>query len=92
MERLAGIVLCVCFALTACRREQRDLRASSGDRVLTETAARESDLQPGGALPPKQVSNPYNGNANAITEGQRLFTWYNCSGCHANGGEESGHR
>jgi cytochrome c oxidase cbb3-type subunit 3 len=33
-----------------------------------------------------EVSNPYSGNAYAISEGQRLFNWYNCSGCHANGG------
>jgi cytochrome c oxidase cbb3-type subunit 3 len=30
--------------------------------------------------------NPYEGNAAGIAEGQRLFSWYNCSGCHANGG------
>ena len=30
--------------------------------------------------------NPYEGNAYAAAEGQRLYDWYNCSGCHANGG------
>jgi cytochrome c oxidase cbb3-type subunit III len=24
--------------------------------------------------------------AKAISDGKQLFTWYNCSGCHANGG------
>lgn len=28
-------------------------------------------------------ANPYEGDENAIREGQRLYDWYNCSGCHA---------
>ncbi|HYD50578.1 MAG TPA: cytochrome c [Terriglobales bacterium] len=32
------------------------------------------------------LENPYEHNAWALSEGQRLFRWYNCSGCHANGG------
>lgn len=27
--------------------------------------------------------NPYQGDQAAIQDGQRLFDWYNCSGCHA---------
>jgi cytochrome c oxidase cbb3-type subunit 3 len=49
-------------------------------------AARESQLQPGGAQTQPHPANPYEGNAFAISEGQRLFSWYNCTGCHANGG------
>ena len=30
--------------------------------------------------------DPYRDNAYGISEGKRLFTQYNCSGCHANGG------
>ena len=30
--------------------------------------------------------DPYRDNAFAISEGKRLFTAYNCTGCHANGG------
>ena len=77
----------LCFlALTACNREQRDLRPSPSRLAVFNDAARESDLQPGGAKPEPVVANPYEGNAYAISEGQRLFNWYNCSGCHANGG------
>ena len=32
------------------------------------------------------MTNPYNGSAYDISEGQRLFDWYNCSGCHSHGG------
>jgi cytochrome c oxidase cbb3-type subunit 3 len=49
-------------------------------------AARESELQPGGPQSQFGVRNPDAGNAFAISEGQRLFGWYNCTGCHANGG------
>jgi len=51
-----------------------------------------SALVPGGTAATVNVRNPYEGNAYAISEGQRLFDWYNCSGCHglsgtgANGG------
>lgn len=72
--------------LTACNRENRDLRSAPADRVLLGDKGRQSSLQPGGKLPQALVSNPFNGNAYAISEGQRLFNWFNCSGCHANGG------
>jgi cytochrome c oxidase cbb3-type subunit III len=83
--RLSAAGLCL-IALTACSREQRDLRPSPARLAVFNDAARESELQPGGAKPQPAVTNPYEGNAYAISEGQRLFNWYNCSGCHANGG------
>ena len=33
----------------------------------------------------QHTSNPEQ-NAYAIAQGKRLFSWYNCVGCHANGG------
>lgn len=32
----------------------------------------------------------YERNAYALAAGKRLFSWYNCNGCHANGGGGSG--
>ena len=32
----------------------------------------------------------YEHNAQALATGKRLFTWYNCNGCHASGGGGSG--
>jgi cytochrome c oxidase cbb3-type subunit 3 len=77
----------LCLLLFAfCHREQRNLTpdAASSARVMP---VRVSGLQPG----PKQlgataINNPYEGNAYAISEGQRLFEQYNCSGCHFHGG------
>ena len=48
--------------------------------------ARRARSTPAAARHQLNVRNPYEGNAYAISEGQRLFSWYNCSGCHANGG------
>jgi cytochrome c oxidase cbb3-type subunit III len=73
-------------ALTSCRREDRELRPAPSRTAIFHDAARESDIQPGGKQSQPQVSNPYEGNAYAISEGQRLYAWYNCSGCHFNGG------
>jgi cytochrome c oxidase cbb3-type subunit III len=47
---------------------------------------RQIELQPGARLPDSQARNPFAGDAGAIAEGKRLYGWYNCSGCHFNGG------
>jgi len=83
--RFTATILCI-VALTACQREKRELRPSPARVVVFADAAREDDLQPGGVKTMPQVSNPSQGNAYDISEGQRLYNWYNCSGCHANGG------
>jgi cytochrome c oxidase cbb3-type subunit 3 len=83
--RFTAAILCI-LALTACEREKRDVRPSPARVVVYNDAAREDDLQPGGVQTMPQVNNPSQGNAYDISEGQRLFDWYNCSGCHAHGG------
>ena len=45
-----------------------------------------SDLMPGEKITKPSTRNIYEENAAALSEGQRLFTWYNCSGCHSHGG------
>jgi cytochrome c oxidase cbb3-type subunit 3 len=51
---------------------------------------RMSDLVPDGSDKTLSVDNPYDENAYALAEGKRLFHWYNCTGCHAEGGGGSG--
>lgn len=76
-----------CFlALISCRREQHNARPAPSDVAVYRDAARESDLQPGGVQSQPSVPNPRHGIATELAEGARLFNWYNCSGCHANGG------
>jgi cytochrome c oxidase cbb3-type subunit 3 len=74
------------ITLTGCWREKREVRPEPGQVVVYSNAAPESLISPGGTRNVSQVNNPVDGNAYAISEGQRLFGWYNCTGCHANGG------
>ena len=78
---------CFLLLLSSCQREHRDIRPSPARLAIFGDAARESPLRPGGPVQPQpQVANPYNSSAYDISEGQRLFDWYNCSGCHSHGG------
>jgi cytochrome c oxidase cbb3-type subunit 3 len=77
---------CCLLALIACQRERRDLRPAPASEAVFGDAARLSQLQPGGTQSRPLVANPYQGSAYAVSEGQRLYAWYNCTGCHANGG------
>ena len=76
----------VALILTSCQREHRDIHPSPARLALFGDAAPESPMRPGGSTQPAQVTNPYNGSAYDISEGQRLYEWYNCSGCHSHGG------
>jgi cytochrome c oxidase cbb3-type subunit 3 len=40
--------------------------------------------------PMRSASIDYESNAYALSEGKRLYGWYNCSGCHAEGGGDKG--
>lgn len=85
--RIGVLLPCVGLLLAGCQREKRDIRPSPARLVIYGDAAKEGTLQPGGPINPQPVvRNPYTGSGYDISEGQRLFNWYNCSGCHANGG------
>src|SRR5215217_3392240 len=83
--RSGALVLALATALASCDREEREFRESPPS-ATPNGAVRVSVLQPGVVQDTTHVRNVYNDNAYAISEGQRLFNWYNCSGCHANGG------
>jgi cytochrome c oxidase cbb3-type subunit 3 len=80
----AALALLVCISVTACKREQRSFREAPP--AVTTHEVRVSDLYPGGGSPSAPVHTPYENNAVAISEGKRLFSAYNCVGCHAHGG------
>jgi cytochrome c oxidase cbb3-type subunit 3 len=82
---LIALTLASLATLTSCKRETRRLRESPPS-ATPGGAVRVSALQPGVMQDTTHVRNLYEGNAYAVSEGQRLFNWYNCSGCHANGG------
>ncbi|MFL5328516.1 MAG: c-type cytochrome [Gemmataceae bacterium] len=82
-------------AASGCKREARSFEpiAPNADTVRW---TRQSDLQPGGIdtnVPAGSiikmsgsVKNDYEENAQALSEGKRLYSAYNCVGCHAHGG------
>jgi cytochrome c oxidase cbb3-type subunit 3 len=45
-----------------------------------------TSFRAGGSSPPPDVGSPYRYNAPGISEGKRLYSAYNCAGCHALGG------
>jgi cytochrome c oxidase cbb3-type subunit 3 len=78
-------MLLALLALAGCEREEREYRPTPAQAAREETVAL-TTLQPGGASAPVLLPNDYEESAFAVAEGQRLYRWYNCNGCHANGG------
>lgn len=73
-----AIVLCGA-TIAGCERESRDFNPPAPTaRVSSPTADAAATLA------------QYEHNAQAVSNGKRLFGWYNCSGCHAAGGGGSG--
>src|SRR5690349_20006256 len=73
------------FAVAACEREDRKFETSPPS-ASPVGVVRVGTLQLGPALATMTPVGPYDQNAYSVSEGQRLFGWYNCAGCHANGG------
>jgi cytochrome c oxidase cbb3-type subunit 3 len=72
----AGLLLC-----SGCTREQRDFFASAPPANSSNTTSQ---------TPPGEAQRKYEQSAYHLSEGKRLFGWFNCVGCHANGGGGSG--
>jgi cytochrome c oxidase cbb3-type subunit 3 len=68
----------------ACEREKREQPIAAA--VGRPPVAMQTEISPGKALEPVAAMNPYQGNAYAMNEGKRLYSWFNCVGCHAHGG------
>src|SRR5438105_3252481 len=86
MLRVAGAAAALAGLLVAgCDRETRPQQSTAETAPM---AVALSDLYPG--RPPPLVSDPrgktYEGNAAHIAAGQRYYEWFNCKGCHFNGG------
>ena len=83
--RRAAEVLLAAALLAGCQRETRAIKntpESGPGAVATST------LVPG-ATPqeaPDRRGQAYEGNSFHISQGQKYFRWFNCNGCHSNGG------
>ena len=81
---LAG-ALALLLVMTACEREERHFQ-SSPPGVIPMGIVRMSSNIPGPPMAVDSVLGPYGNNAYAVSQGQKLFTAFNCAGCHSNGG------
>ena len=86
MTRFTVVLLIVALSTAACEREKRDLHQSG----IIPPAVPVVDLAPGGIHPAVNETSHFDENAYAISQGKTLFSSYNCSGCHANGGGDKG--
>jgi len=70
----AFAALLLLLALSACDREQRDMAGQP--KAETQSFVARGD--------PRAAE--YANNAFHIAQGQRLYSWFNCVGCHSHGG------
>jgi len=78
----ALVLVALALLVTGCEREQRTLIQPPKTAETVKTV-RMNDLVSGG---PTTTGNPYERNAQGLADGKRLFDWFNCSGCHSQGG------
>jgi cytochrome c oxidase cbb3-type subunit 3 len=87
LSTLASIALAAA-ALGGCEREARSFEPPT--KSITPPPVRMSTVQPGGIDTRTRFESTYEESAYALAQGKRLFGWYNCNGCHANGGGDKG--
>ena len=78
-----------------CEREARLFVEPAALSVPAEPEAPSQSLHPAvrdpaPALRRPMSLSPYDGNAWAVSEGKRYFVWFNCNGCHGQGGGGEG--
>jgi cytochrome c oxidase cbb3-type subunit III len=86
MKYSLALFLCSVMLAAACEREYRDLRFPNEDTKRIPMVP-VTDFYAGGSPPPPAlVTSPFENNAYAMNEGKRLYSWFNCVGCHLHGG------
>ena len=71
-------------------RHHAVLRLQTAADALNDVAPMANRIN--GSLPPVLIAQgtPYETNAYQLNQGKRLYDWFNCKGCHANGGGAAG--
>ncbi len=75
--RAPSLLLLALLSAAGCRRERRSFSEPSPLQARVERAE---------PLPSGEPLSHFLDNAWAVSEGARLFGWYNCAGCHSLGG------
>ena len=81
----AAVMFLLLAVLGGCERETRRFREIP-PTATADPVVRQSELQPGPTVREVRVRSAYEENAWAVSEGKRLFSQFNCTGCHALGG------
>jgi len=84
--RTASAVALAVLLLAGCERERREYHAAPTQAPGTQP--RLSTLQPGAdqATPASAIGRHYENNAYHVSQGSKWYRWFNCNGCHGNGG------
>ena len=85
MNRMLMLSIAMTVLIFAgCRREQRVFDPGAAGAQLANGVAL-NEVHAGGAVPPANATK-YEESAYAVSEGKRLYSAYNCVGCHQYGG------
>jgi cytochrome c oxidase cbb3-type subunit 3 len=86
-----GLTFLLLFSLVACHRENRAFEAPPGSALApTQVAMISLVAGESSAEFREQQRHEYEDSAYHLSEGKRLFSQFNCTGCHAHGGGGSG--
>jgi cytochrome c oxidase cbb3-type subunit 3 len=78
------LTVCVVVVMAAgCEREARRFQGTSSGRPQDVHL---TSFEAGAPAPAHEPRSPYQDNALGMAEGKRLFSAFNCVGCHATGG------
>jgi cytochrome c oxidase cbb3-type subunit 3 len=86
IARAAAATALLAVLLAGCEREQRRFAEIAPATGRSGGDVRATARSPGASAPAPAVADPYDDNAWAIGEGQRLYNWFNCNDCHGMGG------
>jgi cytochrome c oxidase cbb3-type subunit 3 len=79
---VATLVAASIGASAACEREHRRFRDTREERPAAQTVTL-TPLHAGGRAAGPGGISPFRANAYGLSEGKRLYSAFNCSGCHA---------
>ena len=86
-----SLTLLMSLLLAACHREHREFEAPpDSDLAPTQVALNSLVAGQASAQFREQQRHEYEDSAYHLSEGKRLFSYFNCTGCHAHGGGGSG--
>jgi cytochrome c oxidase cbb3-type subunit III len=81
IKMLPLVTIFLALSLVSCRQEPPSASAGALPAMFVPVGP-----VPGYAKLPKAETNPYAHDHVAMTQGRKLFNWYNCSGCHGGHG------